>query len=202
MTGPRIGESAPRIDGHEKVTGAFVYGTDLKAANMLFGATLRSPHAAARIRAIDLDAARAAPGVVAVLTAEDVPGAAVYGLEIADQPVFARAVVRYEGEPVAAVAAATREQARDALALIRVDYDDSAKCLRFAREAEGLPVQEMVQLVDTSVSMPMIATANASIEPAKIQTAARRARPRSRPQRACSDGRSLVGRRCGSHTPS
>lgn len=118
-----VGESAPRIDGAAKVTGSFLYGSDLKADGMLFGAALRSPHASARIRSIDISAALRNPGVVAVLLAGDVPGKKTFGLEISDQPVLAGEVVRHEGEPVALVAAGTREAARGALELIEVDYE-------------------------------------------------------------------------------
>ena len=121
-----VGESARRIDGEPKVRGAYLYGGDLAAPGMLVGATLRSPHASARIRSIDVSAALRAPGVHAVLTAADVPGRHTFGLEISDQPVLARDVVRYEGEPVALVAAERLDQARDALALIAVDYEPTA----------------------------------------------------------------------------
>lgn len=84
-----------------------------------------------------------------------------------------RAIERLLVQPMSNLIATDQVRGGD---WIRVDYDEGANCLRFAREAEGLPVQEMVQLVDTSVSMPMIATANASIEPAKIQTAGARRR--------------------------
>ena len=89
----------------------------------VWGATLRSPHPYARIVAIDTSAALAIPGVHAVLTAGDVPGAATYGLIAADQPVFAGDVVRYVGEPIAAVAADHPETCRRAVAAIAVDYD-------------------------------------------------------------------------------
>ena len=118
-----VGESARRIDGVPKVTGTFLYGSDLKADDMLWGATLRSPHPSARIRSVDVSAALSGPGVVAVLLAADVPGKKTFGLEISDQPVLADDVVRYEGEPVALVAAETRAQARDAVRLIDVDYE-------------------------------------------------------------------------------
>ena len=72
--GARIGESAPRPDGIPKVRGRFAFGSDLWAEGMLWGATLRSPHPAARIRAIDLSAAYRIPGVHAIVTADDVPG--------------------------------------------------------------------------------------------------------------------------------
>jgi CO/xanthine dehydrogenase Mo-binding subunit len=90
---------------------------------MLWGHTLRSPHAHARITGIDISAAVAAPGVHAVLTHEDVPGTKLYGLEFQDQPVLAIDRVRYFGEPVAVVAAEHPEEARRAAELIRVEYE-------------------------------------------------------------------------------
>jgi len=90
---------------------------------MLWGHTVRSPHAHARVVAIDTTAARTMPGVHAVLTHEDVPGAKTYGLEFADQPVLAIDRVRYFGEAVAIVAAEEPEQARRAAAAVRVEYE-------------------------------------------------------------------------------
>ena len=119
----RVGEIVPRADGVPKVTGEFAYSSDFQAAGMLWGHTLRSPHAHARIIEIDISAAVAAPGVHAVLTHEDVPGAKLYGLEFQDQPVLAIDRVRYFGEPVALVAADHPEQARRAAELIRVGYE-------------------------------------------------------------------------------
>ena len=89
---------------------------------MLWGRTLRSPHPAAQIRSIDISAALMIPGVAAVITAADIPGSRSYGLEQRDQPVFASDVVRYVGEPVAAVAADHPETARRACQAIVVDY--------------------------------------------------------------------------------
>ena len=119
----RIGESLPRSDGTPKVRGEFAYGSDLWAAGMLWGHTLRSPHAHARIVEVDLAEALAMPGVHAVLTHDDVPGAKRYGLEFPDQPVLAIDRVRYYGEPVALVAAEHPEQARRAAERIRVEYE-------------------------------------------------------------------------------
>ena len=119
----RIGETTPRADGEPKVRGAFAYSSDLSAPGMLWGHTLRSPHAHARIVAIDLAEALALPGVHAVLTHAHVPGAKCYGLEFADQPVLAIDRVRYFGEPVALVAADHPEQARRAAARIEVSYE-------------------------------------------------------------------------------
>jgi len=118
-----LGTSALRPDGIPKVQGRFAFSSDAWADNMLWGATLRSPHPHARIRSIDTSGAFAINGVSAVITADDVPGKLTYGLIASDQPVFARDVVRYVGEPVAAVAADHPETARRALAAINVDYE-------------------------------------------------------------------------------
>jgi OHCU decarboxylase len=90
---------------------------------MLWGSTLRSPYPRARIRSIDIGPALRVPGVHAVLTHEDVPGRRTYGLEFADQPVLAWEDVRYQGEPVALVAADHPETARAAAAKIGVDWE-------------------------------------------------------------------------------
>jgi len=90
---------------------------------MLWGATLRSPHPSALIKSISIGEALATPGVHAVLTHNDVPGANRYGLEHADQPVLAGDVIRYQGEPVAIVAADHPEIAERAARKIRVEYD-------------------------------------------------------------------------------
>jgi CO/xanthine dehydrogenase Mo-binding subunit len=118
----RVGDSPRRSDGIPKVKGQFAYSSDLNAPDMLWGATLRSPHPAARIHSIEIAPALAIPGVRAVLTHEDVPGRPTYGMEIADQPVLARDEVRYQGEPIAIVAADHPETARRAAAAIVVDY--------------------------------------------------------------------------------
>src|SRR5437763_15787719 len=85
----RVGESVQRVDAIPKVTGEFAYSSDLHAAGMLWGHTVRSPHAHAFIRSIDVSRAVTMPGVHAVLTHEDVPGKKTYGLEFYDQPVLA-----------------------------------------------------------------------------------------------------------------
>jgi xanthine dehydrogenase D subunit len=105
------------------VRGEFTYSSDLAMDAMIWGVTLRSPHPYARIRSIDIGPALATPGVSAVLTHEDVPGEKLYGMEIPDQPVLAIDVVRYQGEPVALVAADHPEIARQAAKKIRVDYE-------------------------------------------------------------------------------
>ena len=109
--------------GSPRSCGEFAYASDLHVEGMLWGATLRSPHPRARIRALDTSAAAAVPGVHAVLTHADVPGRRTYGLEHADQPVLAWDDVRFQGEPIAIVAADHPETARHAADAIRVEYE-------------------------------------------------------------------------------
>ena len=123
IVAPRIGENAPRPDGVPKVVGAFAFSSDLHHDRMLWGGTLRSTHSSARIRSVDVSTAVAVTGVHAVLVSDDVPGQKVFGLEYRDQPVLAGDVVRYEGEPVAIVAADHPEAVRMALEAIVVDYE-------------------------------------------------------------------------------
>jgi xanthine dehydrogenase D subunit len=118
-----LGTSALRPDGVAKVTGEFSFSSDMRAENMLWGATLRSPHPYARITSINTTKALLIAGVHAIITAEDVPGKLTYGLISSDQPVFAKDVVRYMGEPIAAVAADHPETCRRALAAIVVEYE-------------------------------------------------------------------------------
>lgn len=118
-----IGRSTLRPDGVAKVQGTFAFSSDLGAEGAAWGATLRSPHPYARIVSIDLSKAWKIDGVEAVITADDVPGVPTYGLISQDQPVFASEVVRYVGEPIAAVAADHPETCRRALEAIEVTYE-------------------------------------------------------------------------------
>jgi xanthine dehydrogenase D subunit len=118
-----IGTSVRRPDGPAKVRGEFSYAGDLTAEGMLVGVTVRSPHPHARIVSIDTTAARAVPGVHAVLTCDDVPGDRHFGLVLRDEPVLADGVVRYAGEPVAVVAAVDAATARRAARAVEVTYE-------------------------------------------------------------------------------
>jgi len=122
-TGGRIGEAVPRIDGVPKVMGAFAYASDLHRDGMLFGATLRSPLAHARLRGVDISSALLSPGVAAVMVGADVPGKNRFGLNFFDQPVLAEDVVRYSGEPIAIVAATSPERAKQAVRGIDIDLE-------------------------------------------------------------------------------
>jgi CO/xanthine dehydrogenase Mo-binding subunit len=138
----RVGERVKRVDGIPKTTGEFAYSSDLYAAGMLWGHTLRSPHAHARILELDLSEALVSPGVHAVLTHEDVPGQKRYGLEFPDQPVLAFERVRYFGEPVALVAAEHPEQARRAAERIRVAYEPLEPVVDLERAMEQEPIHD------------------------------------------------------------
>ena len=120
---PGLGESVLRPDAPAKTKGQFAFSSDLWMDGMVWGATLRSPYPYARIRSLDTAPALAIAGVHAVITNDDLWGSRTYGLEHHDQPVFADQVVRYHGEPVAAVAADHPEIARRAIAAIAVDFE-------------------------------------------------------------------------------
>ncbi len=122
---PAIGQNLHRIDGLEKVTGKGIYTGDLKVPGLIYGKVLRSclPHA--RIRRIDPRKAESMPGVLAVLTRENLPVASpYYGLYVKDQSIVALEKVRYAGDIVAAVAATEEGIAEEALKQIEVDYED------------------------------------------------------------------------------
>ena len=118
-----IGNNVRRLDAPSKVSGRLRYAGDMVMPGMLHMQVLRSPHAHARIKAIDVSAAEALPGVACVVTSADVPGEDNFGVFVHDQPVMARGVVRYVGEGIAAVAAEDVLTARKAMRLIKVEYE-------------------------------------------------------------------------------
>ena len=123
QTHSTLGVEIPQVTARAKVLGRAVYAGDIKLPGMLHGKVLRSPYPHARIVSIDTAAARALPGVKAVLTGEDAPDQ-LWGVHHKERAVLARGVVRYCGEEVAAVAAVSDEIARDALDLIHVEYEE------------------------------------------------------------------------------
>ena len=118
-----IGQSIPRGEGPDKVSGKAVYAADISLPGMLWGKVLRSPYPYARIVSIDTSQAEALPGVHAVVTGQDMPDAKI-GRRMVDMPVLAQDVVRFVGEKVAAVAAIDKEAADEALLLIEVEYEE------------------------------------------------------------------------------
>jgi CO/xanthine dehydrogenase Mo-binding subunit len=127
-----VGTRPVRPDGVDKVTGRAKFGADLAMQGQLTGRVLRSPHAHARIRSIDVSAAAALPGVKAIVTAGDFPDQGTQLYAAGEQTVDYRDMVRnvmarekalYEGHAVAAVAATSASIAKRALKLIKVDYE-------------------------------------------------------------------------------
>ena len=118
-----VGQAIGRVDGRDKVSGEARYTADVTLPGMVWGTALRSPLPHARILGIDTARARALPGVLAVLTAQDVPDVLV-GRRMFDMPLLARDRVRFVGEKVAVVAALDPDIAEEALALIDVRYED------------------------------------------------------------------------------
>src|SRR5499425_736349 len=130
-----IGTSVKRKEDYRFLTGAGQYTDDVNPPNHVHAQFLRSPHAHAKIRKIDTSKAKAAPGVVAVFTGEDLTG--VNGLPCGwlitstdgkpmnepPHPVLAQGKVRYVGDGVALVIAETSHQAKDAAELINVDFE-------------------------------------------------------------------------------
>lgn len=144
-----IGTRPVRHDGVDKVTGRANYGADLSLPGMLYGVVVRSPHAHARILSVDGSAALAIPGVKAVLSGKDVPlidaklGMGEGAMDLTDMSdnLLARTKVLYHGHAVAAVAATSLAAARDAAALVKVEYEVLSPVLDVdAAMAEGAPI--------------------------------------------------------------
>ena len=119
-----VGSDVPRVDGNAKVSGSAQYTADIELPGMLHAKALRSPHPHARLVHIDASKAAALPGVMAVVTRDDLEGLnPFYGAVVEDQPVLAMDRVRCVGDIVAAVAAEERDIAEEAVDLIEVEYE-------------------------------------------------------------------------------
>ena len=119
-----VGSDVPRVDGNAKVSGSAQYTADIELPGMLHAKALRSPHPHAKLVSVDVSKAAALPGVIAVVTRDDLEGLnPYYGAVVEDQPVLAIERVRCVGDIVAAVAAEEREIAEEAVELIEVEYE-------------------------------------------------------------------------------
>ncbi len=139
-----IGESPPRPDGMAKVTGTARYTDDLRLPGMVHGATLRSPHPHAHIKRLEWRPEKAPSGAVCI-TAADLPGP--NGVQLLDDtwPILAAEVVHHVGEPVALVAAETREAARQALSTIEVEYEELSPVLSWEEAERREPLYSLEQ---------------------------------------------------------
>jgi CO/xanthine dehydrogenase Mo-binding subunit len=137
-----IGSRMPRIDSEAKARGTAIFAGDIRLPRMLSAAVLRSPYAHARIKSIDVSEAEALPGVRAVITGKDTAGVK-WGVfrYTRDQELLPTKKVRFVGEEVAAVAADDLETARQALELIKVQYEPLEPVLDvWQAMAEGTPL--------------------------------------------------------------
>ena len=117
-----VGDSVPRVDAREKVTGAAIFADDIQfGPALLYARIKRSSHPHALIKSVDVSKARALPGVKAVVTGNDFSG--FTGLYLQDRHIFCRDRARYVGDPIAGVAAVSEEIAEKAVALIEVEYE-------------------------------------------------------------------------------
>jgi selenium-dependent xanthine dehydrogenase len=138
----RVGERTVRMDSTEKLLGTGEFVDDMQVPGMLHGAVLRTKYPRAMVKKIDISAARALPGVEVVLTAKDVPGERLLGHIVHDWPVMIAEgeQTRYVGDALVVLAATSKEAARQALELIRVEYEELPPLLSpEAAMAEGAP---------------------------------------------------------------
>lgn len=122
--GHAVGVSVARLDSPATVNGTARYAADIKMDGMLYGKILRSEHHHARIVSIDISAAQALPGVVSVITADDIPGTPYLPNCQPQVYVFPKDRVRFKGEALAAIAATSEKIAEDALRLIRIEVEE------------------------------------------------------------------------------
>jgi CO/xanthine dehydrogenase Mo-binding subunit len=118
-----IGHSTKRIDGERKILGAELFTADLRLPGMLFARPVTSPYPHARVRSIDKDAALGLPGVVAVITAEDLPVRKPLSSLPGKSPL-ALGEIAFAGQFVAVVLAETDQAARDGVELVEVDFEE------------------------------------------------------------------------------
>ncbi|QPC41456.1 xanthine dehydrogenase family protein molybdopterin-binding subunit [Kaustia mangrovi] len=154
MSETGIGKRLPRMEDHRFITGKGRYTDDINLPRQTYAAFVRSPHAHAKINGIDTSQAEGAPGVVAVLTGEDVAADGIGGLicgwmihskdgspmKAGPHPILAQGKVRYVGDHVAVVIAETKAEAQAAAELVEVDYDPLPAVAETAKaSADGAP---------------------------------------------------------------
>jgi carbon-monoxide dehydrogenase large subunit len=155
MTSEGIGASVKRKEDQRFITGRGRYTDDISRPGQTFAVFVRSPHAHARIRGVDKSQALAAPGVLAVLTGDDVAADKIGGLicgwtitcrdgsqmKAGPHPILCQGKARYVGDHVAVVVAETLQQAKDGAELVAVDYEELPACVATATaQAEGQPL--------------------------------------------------------------
>ena len=157
MRADGVGAAAPRGGGYDRVTGQQQYVADIRLEDVLHAKLVTLDCARARIVSIDASAARQVPGVRLVMTAADLPQPVPrFGPQLQDRPVLAVGETKYHGEPVAAVAAETRDAAEQAARLVRVEYEELPAV--FTLEAALDPAAPLVQDPALRPGDPLAAT--------------------------------------------
>jgi len=157
MSAVRIGDSPNRVGGDTRVSGHQEYVADIHLAGELHAKLVTIPVARGRIIRIDKSAAEAVPGVRIVLTADDLSQPVPrYGPQFNDRPVLAVGETKYQGEPVAAVAADTKEAAEKAASLVKVEYEELTPLFTIA--AALAPGADLVQDPSIRPNDPLAAT--------------------------------------------
>ncbi len=137
VTGPVVGRTTPHDSGRGHVTGAAHYIEDMpRREDEVVVGFVPSPRAAGRLRGIDTTAAAAVPGVVAVITAADLPAARRFGPLFQDEPILADGEVLYVGQPVVILAAESPEAMAAARRLVRIDIEPTEPILTIERAVE------------------------------------------------------------------
>src|SRR5689334_14172567 len=169
MTGHRLlGRSSKRIDGERKITGAEKYTADLRLPGMLFARPVTSPLPHARVRSIDKDAALAIPGVVAVLTAEDLPIRRPLSSLPGKSPL-AFGEIAFAGQFVAIVLAESDQAARDAVELVEVDYEELAAVPDFETGVDESSPLARVDATDSNSDEAAAHNADAATQTAEAE---------------------------------
>ncbi len=157
MTSARIGTSPRRVGGDARVTGHQQYVADIHLPDELHAKLVTLPVARARIVAIDASAALAVPGVRLVMTAADLPQPVPrFGPQFKDRPVIATGETKYHGDPVAAVAADTKDAAEEGARLVRVEYEELPAVVTVAAALD--PAAPLVQDPALRPGDPLAAT--------------------------------------------
>ena len=119
-----VGSNRTRIDGLDKVLGKPVFAADMKIEGALHAVVYRSPRPHAWIRGIDVKRAFSLPGIVRIISSNDIPGEKLFGAIKKDQPCLAQDRVRFIGEPILVIVGETEEVARKALGLVKIEFED------------------------------------------------------------------------------
>lgn len=128
-----LGKSTVKKDTMDKILGKARFAADISLPNMLYGGVLRSPIVTGYIKSFDASEALAIPGVACVLTSKDIPGKNRIGIIIKDEPILVDDKIRRYGDAIAVVAAETPELVKDAIAAIKVEYEEIEPVLKIGR---------------------------------------------------------------------